>query len=144
MPAISYLDASAIVKLAIRETHTDALESHVVGREALFSSRLSETEVLRAAQRTNTPGVITRAREALGAVFLRDVDTDTLRRAGRVGPRDLRAGDAIHLATALAIGDPDLVFVTYDKRLADAAMAAGLRVVQPGINELAGPLPIAR
>ena len=44
----------------------------------------------------------------------------------------VRSLDAIHLATALAIGDDQLEFVTYDDRQADAARAAGLKVVQPG------------
>jgi predicted nucleic acid-binding protein len=44
----------------------------------------------------------------------------------------VRALDAIHLATALAIDDDELEFITYDDRLADAARAEGLTVVQPG------------
>jgi hypothetical protein len=52
--------------------------------------------------------------------------------AARLGSAQVRALDAIHLATALAIGDDDLEFITYDDRLADAARAEGLTVVQPG------------
>lgn len=52
--------------------------------------------------------------------------------AARLGSPQVRALDAIHLATALAIGDDDLEFITYDDRLADAARAEGLTVVQPG------------
>ena len=44
----------------------------------------------------------------------------------------MRTLDAIHLAAALVVDDPALEFVTYDARLADAARANGLRVVQPG------------
>jgi predicted nucleic acid-binding protein len=40
---------------------------------------------------------------------------------------DLRAADAIHLATALAvIDDDDFIFVTWDKRLRQAALQAGM------------------
>ena len=39
---------------------------------------------------------------------------------------DLRAADAIHLATALAVMEADSVFVTWDKRLRLAAIQAGL------------------
>jgi uncharacterized protein len=39
---------------------------------------------------------------------------------------DLRAADAIHLATALAVMEADSVFVTWDKRLRQAADQAGL------------------
>jgi hypothetical protein len=43
----------------------------------------------------------------------------------------VRSLDAIHLATALHIGGWLTAFVTYDKRLADAARAAGLNVEMP-------------
>ncbi len=132
MAVVSYLDASAIVKLAIREPESDAVETHMASREALISSRLGEAEVLRAVRRVGSEVAIERAQEALRAFFLRDVDVDILRRAGLLDPPELRPGDAIHLATALAIADPELEFVTYDNRLAKAAEAAGLRVVQPG------------
>lgn len=41
----------------------------------------------------------------------------------------LRAGDAIHLTSALMVADPDLVFVTWDLELGRAAREAGLAVV---------------
>ena len=40
----------------------------------------------------------------------------------------LRAGDAVQLAAALRIGDPELVFVTWDTRLRESAREAGLPV----------------
>jgi predicted nucleic acid-binding protein len=40
----------------------------------------------------------------------------------------LRAGDGVQLAAALQVGDPELVFVTWDTRLREAARAAGLPV----------------
>ena len=50
-----------------------------------------------------------------------------------VGPPAVRSLDAIHLATALRLHDQGRLtsFVTYDKRLADAASAAGLTVEAP-------------
>jgi uncharacterized protein len=39
--------------------------------------------------------------------------------------------DAIHLATALTIGDQLTAFVAYDSRLAEAARSAGLPVEIP-------------
>jgi uncharacterized protein len=132
MRAPSYLDASAIVKLAVREAETDALETYIVSRETLFSSRLSAAEVYRAVGRTESTRGSERAKEALRALYLLDVTADVLHHAGTVGPAELRTSDAIHLVTALANADPELQFVTYDNRLAKAASAAGLRVVQPG------------
>jgi predicted nucleic acid-binding protein len=40
----------------------------------------------------------------------------------------LRGADAVHLASALAIGDPDLVVAVWDRRLHAGAKAAGVRV----------------
>ncbi len=44
----------------------------------------------------------------------------------------LRSLDAIHLASALAIGTDLSAFVAYDLRLASAATAAGLELLTPG------------
>ena len=49
--------------------------------------------------------------------------------AGRLaGVHSLRSADAVHLASALAIGDTDLVVAVWDRRLHAGAQAAGLRV----------------
>jgi predicted nucleic acid-binding protein len=42
--------------------------------------------------------------------------------------RALAGADAVHLATALAVRTPELVFATWDRRLAEAARAEGLPV----------------
>ena len=46
-------------------------------------------------------------------------------------PVSLRSLDAIHLATALHLGDGIDAFCTYDRRLGAAAEAAGLTVLAP-------------
>jgi hypothetical protein len=51
--------------------------------------------------------------------------------AQAVSPATIRSLDAIHVATALRLGGQLTSFVTYDKRLADAAAAAGLTVDMP-------------
>ncbi len=42
-----------------------------------------------------------------------------------------RALDAIHIASALTLGEELEAVVTYDARMAEAARAAGLRVEAP-------------
>jgi predicted nucleic acid-binding protein len=42
---------------------------------------------------------------------------------------DLRGYDAVHLASAISVEDPRLVTVTWDRDLADAAVACGYVVV---------------
>jgi predicted nucleic acid-binding protein len=69
----------------------------------------------------------------LEAVYLLEITPAILEEAARAGSPLLRTLDAIHLATALSVEDPELAVIVYDERLAEAARAARLTVVQPGI-----------
>jgi uncharacterized protein len=40
----------------------------------------------------------------------------------------LRGADAVHLASALAIDDPDLIIAVWDRRLHTGAVTAGLHI----------------
>ncbi len=51
-----------------------------------------------------------------------------------MGSDTLRTLDAIHLASALSLGDALTSLVVYDRRLTEAAAAAGIEVVSPGAN----------
>ena len=131
MPGYAYLDSSAIVKLVVAEPETAALERDIADRIALLSSRLSATEVLRAARRQPDRRVLQQAQDVLDSFVFLEVTPAILKRAGAIGPADLRTLDAIHLATALGLGLADLEFLTYDARLARAARAQGLDVAEP-------------
>jgi predicted nucleic acid-binding protein len=48
-----------------------------------------------------------------------------------IGNPLLRTLDALHLATAATVAEEFRAFVTYDKRLADAATEIGLTVAAP-------------
>ena len=63
-----------------------------------------------------------------------DVDPALVRIASAVSPVGLRTLDAIHLASAIALGSALEAFVTYDRRLAKAAREAGLPVASPGVD----------
>ena len=127
-----YLDASAIVKLVIVEAESAALQSRIDDWPQAVSSSIAEVEVFRAIRRVQTdPRSHGRAREILDKVLLLEVDGALRRTAAVLGPATLRALDAIHLASALTLGN--LVgFVTYDHRLLAAASAAGLPALAPG------------
>jgi uncharacterized protein len=57
------------------------------------------------------------------------------RQAGQLARlHSLRGADAVHLASALAIGDPELVFAVWDRRLHAGAQAAHLLVAPLGLN----------
>src|SRR5437879_12686117 len=65
----SYLDSSAIVKLAIDEPHSLALRRYLRRRGPLLSSALARAEVLRALLGEGEPG-LTRGRVVLGRINL--------------------------------------------------------------------------
>ena len=126
----TYVDSSALVKLAVREAESAALRRYLVRRRPLVSSALARTEVLRALLPVGTDAV-RRGREVLGRVELLRVSDRVLEAAGLFTPADLRSLDAVHLASAEQFGMDLRGFVTHDDRLARAAVGRGLRVVQP-------------
>ena len=131
--ALAYVDTSALVKLAVVEAETPALEADLAGREGLVASVLVVVECGRAAGRAGNRRVLQRIDEVLQAVYLIDLSAPLLQEAARLAPASMRSLDAIHLATALSIGDPELEVITYDGRMADAAREKGLRLAQPGL-----------
>ena len=132
MPRLAYLDASAMTKLLIPERESSALEAAILGQDGLFSSRLSVAECGRALMRSGPQPPANELEDVLRAFILIDVSPALLVKGGGIEPPLLRALDAIHVSTALSLGEPDLAFITYDRRMADAARAHGLTVVQPG------------
>jgi hypothetical protein len=130
--APAYVDSSAVLKLAIREPETAALEAHLAGLDGLVSSRLTVLECRRVTRRASHVRVLQSTEDVLDAIYLLDLTQAILDDAAGADPPLLRSLDAIHLATALSIGDAQVEVITYDKRFADAARANGLTVVQPG------------
>ena len=133
MAGIAYVDSSALLKLAFDEAETAALEADVSERDGLVSSRLTAIECGRALGREPTRQARYALEQLLESVFLVDISAEIVERAVNIAPPALRSLDAIQLVTALAATDPSLAVITYDQRLADAARAHGLTVVQPGL-----------
>lgn len=126
-----YLDSSAFVKLVVEEPESSALRAYLVGTGARpIASALLRTEVLRAVRLVGGDALAT-AREALRRIDLVSVDDRLLDAAGLLDPRVLRTLDAIHLATAIALGDDLEAILTYDVRLAGAARLVGLPTAAP-------------
>ena len=138
--APAYIDSSAVLKLAVREPETAALETYLAGCEGLVSSRLAVLECRRAARRVSRVRVLQAVDDVLDAVYLLDITQAILDGAAMVDPPLLRSLDAIHLATALSLADAHVEVITYDKRFADAARANGLTVVQPDRPQRGGAL----
>ena len=126
-----YLDTSALVKLAVAEEETAALRSWLSAEErSPVSCDLSRAELMRAVRHA-APDRIVQARAVLDSITLIDLPTPLFEDAGRLDPTMLRTLDAIHLAAALDLGDDLQAIVTYDARLADAALANGVVVLAP-------------
>jgi predicted nucleic acid-binding protein len=124
----------------IEEAESAALKHAAESWIEQISSAIVLTEVERALRwqldvgavsATEGQAVIQTMRDALGRIALLDADAATLRLAGALDPQRLRSLDAIHVATALSVRDEIDRFVTYDRRLADAAIANGLTVLSP-------------
>ena len=127
-----YLDTSAAAKLAVDEPETDALFDWLRLRPSVLSD-LHRTELRRAASRRGGRAVV-RAGEVLRSRRVLRIAPEIFESAGRVGPPLLRSLDALHLAVAQTLG-PDLDgIVAYDRRLLDAATAAGIEVASPGAD----------
>ncbi|MBI2889478.1 MAG: type II toxin-antitoxin system VapC family toxin [Nitrospirae bacterium] len=133
----AYLDSSAILRIILRERGP---VSDWARFDVRVCSDLVEVECMRALDRLRllrelTEPELVAARSGLLA-FLSGTERvgmtpAVLRRASESFPVVIGTLDAIHLSTALAwqdAGSEELVMVTHDKALAQAARAQGLPV----------------
>lgn len=126
-----YVDSSALCKLIAEEEHTAAMHRLWTTHDGdLVSSDLARVEVMRQAGRCDPPRA-TEAKAVLDGLLLVPILTRIAQAAGTLGPSSLRSLDALHLATALELGDDLEGLVTYDDRQAAAARHLGLPVVTP-------------
>ncbi len=125
-----YLDTSASVKLLLAEDESDALVDYLTSSDApLVTSRVGIVELRRAGRRS---GVSPDRADALAStVNVIELDAAIERLAIGLDSR-LRSLDAIHLASALAVGERLHAFVCYDVRLTTAAKRSKLPTVAPG------------
>jgi hypothetical protein len=128
---VFYLDTSAAAKLVVSERGSTALRRWVSVRDdLLFSSDLLRTELLGATRRV-APEQMVQARAVLESLILLTLSTAVCERAAWLEPEGLRSLDALHLATALGVGDDLHGLVTYDRQLARGAAALGIEVFAP-------------
>ena len=127
---VTYLDSSAIVKLALNEPESRALRQYLRRRAPLVSSALARVEVTRVLLPLGAPA-IERGRAVLDRIALVRISDRVVRTAGELQPVELRSLDALHLATLQEFGDQIARVVTYDQRLAAAAEGLGWTVAAP-------------
>ena len=132
---VAYFDASAFVKLAITETHTDEVRAAWDSAERRLSSQLLYAEaraaVARAVRMRRLAGPDeTAARELTellwGGVERVAVTGPLVQRAGDLAEAHaLRGFDAVHLASLEEVADEETVLVATDAGLIGAAAAMG-------------------
>ncbi len=130
-----YLDTCAVIKLFKDEDDSEALKQWLVDHASYHqvTSHLTIVELRRGLHACSALPET----HALADLWLKRcarlaLTTEVLRSAGSLMPGSrLRALDAIHVAAALALGEGLTYFVSYDKRLINAAEQHGLPVVSP-------------
>ena len=128
-----YLDSSAIVKLVKLEPESSALRRFLKRHRAdgRVTSSLARVEVVRAV----APGgaeAVAHARRQLARIDQLNLDPTLLDAAAALPTTAvLRSLDAIHIASALAIGADLRAIVTYDERMTRAAAAEGMVTEAP-------------
>ncbi|WP_158635050.1 type II toxin-antitoxin system VapC family toxin [Tsukamurella asaccharolytica] len=133
---MNYLDTSALIKLLAPEFESDALTIWMARQanegEAFGTSVIGQIELTRAAARMTDPDTTSQAQYIGEQAETIPLTVAMAKLAETIGPPHLRSLDAVHLASAMSIRDQISAFVTYDKRLSDAAEVEGLTVVSPG------------
>jgi predicted nucleic acid-binding protein len=135
-----YFDSSALIKRAVQEAESDAVEAaldrYVAEESVIISSSLTWIEISRALRTRledhsyDEDEIRDAVGGALSGVAERLITGEVIGLARRVAPPRLRTLDAIHLATAILL-DVDEV-VVYDDRLIDACRHNGLATAMPG------------
>jgi uncharacterized protein len=133
-----YFDASAFVKLVTSEPGSELAAALWDGCDAALSNRVAYPEVraaLAAAARNHdlTDSELDTAErdwdDYWAATRPVELTAAVEQHAGQLArTHALRGADAVHLASALAIGDPELIIAVWDRRLHAGVQAAGCQV----------------
>jgi uncharacterized protein len=142
--AIIYFDSSALVKLVVDESGSDLTAQLWDDCDASVASRLAYPEVraaLAAAGRSHdlNPDDLAEAQQAWEQFWpaVRPVELTRAveRHAGELAARySLRGAEAVHLASALAVDDDQLILAAWDRRLRSGAAAAGLAIAPAALE----------
>lgn len=125
-----YLDSSAILKYVFAEPERPAMVKALTSQA--ISSELARLEVKRAVYRIN-PKDIALANEELSRVNFVSISNQVLTVAESfTGSVTLATLDAIHVATAISLGNQIEGIITYDKQMVANAGLMGIKVLSPG------------
>ena len=124
-----YLDTSALLKLVINERESQALRK-IVGNSDVTShfTRLEVARTLKpySAKAKKDAGLV------MNGISLIPVDSEIMTQAELIiEVSELKAADAIHVASAMRLGTLIEGIITYDKQMAVAATRLGIQVIAP-------------
>lgn len=123
-----YLDSSVALRTILDVPDRQLLQSWMHSPGTTFvSSRLLGTEVIRVLRRDNRSPAD--AAPLLDRVGMLELSRATHTVAESI-ERHVKTLDALHLATALLIGEP-LTLATHDSRMKDVAGYLGMHVIDP-------------
>jgi predicted nucleic acid-binding protein len=135
---VKYVDASAVLRILFSESGSKV---PLAGDDRVVASQLVEIETFRAVDRERLLGNLDDAETAskrkeladlLAMLDLAAIDAEVVDRAKSPFAVNVRALDAIHVATAEILaaeaGSEPLEFWTHDDRQATAALSRGLTV----------------
>lgn len=129
-----YLDTSAALKQVRHEEHSTSLVDYLVRSAgegiAITSSVLLDVELARFAVREGLDHA-EHVAPVLGPVARRQISRRVVGDAAAIDIH-IRSLDAIHVATAAALGEDLVAIVTYDKQMVRAADHLNLPVISPG------------
>lgn len=136
---ITYVDTSTFLKLLIYEDGTQVAEELWYSGTQLSSSRLLRIEARSALAIGRRLGRVTRLRDAETSRMFEDLWARLIvveltaqlseQACELAETMELRALDAVHLASAIAVGATTMT--SADRKLCVAAQTVGLRVISP-------------
>ena len=120
MGDVLYVDSSALVKMVVAEAESEWTATAVGEWRVVASSILARVEVTMAARRRG-PDVTAQADRVRAALDVVALDEAIVELATRRVPPGLRAVDAVHVASAMSLGDELGAMLTFDRRQSAAA-----------------------
>jgi len=128
-----YLDASALVTLLSGRPYATELRTSLSSRPGMpmATSTLGFIETVRTMDRVGSYPTLM---PDLVRDFTEILVTEGIRDRAAVLPTGVRTLDAVHIASAQALGDSLDVLITYDGRMFDVARSVGLSVAAPGMR----------
>jgi uncharacterized protein len=127
-----YLDASALVTLLSGRPFARELRDFLTARPAMPMA-ISTVGFIETVRTLDQVGSYPTLMQDLIRDFTEILVTEEIRDAAVLAPAGVRTLDAVHIASAQAIGTALDVLVTYDKHMLDVARGIGIPIAAPGL-----------